>query len=419
MTVYQGMLLMLDIVDTYIIYKYISLFYGKTGSSRKAELFSYVIFYMISAGVLFLNHIPMLNLLYTIAAYYLLGLNYNAGILKRIFNTVSVTAIMICLEGAASALFGIFQLNQVMEYPNKEIQTKLIFLVLEYGAYLLISCLSNLKHSEISIRHWLELIVIPLLSLMYIIQLSFHADGETAMFGSIVVFIINLVTFYLYSSLQEMISVKREKEMLARQMEIYSRQYEQMKDTISNTRRLRHDLKNLFIQIEALADGKHRRELSELIGTAEEKLNGQYLYANSGNIVFDSILNYKLQEAVSKGIAVDLNVRIPQDKEFSAFDMAALLGNLIDNAIEAAEQLTNNQKYIRMELTYDRSVLHLYIENSYISPGNPDLSTVKKDSENHGIGLLSVRSIVDKYNGELRITREANIFKTEIQLLVS
>ena len=103
-------------------------------------------------------------------------------------------------------------------------------------------------------------------------------------------------------------------------------------------------------------------------------------------------------------------------------DMVIILGNLLDNAIEACEK-TENKKEIKLEIKYILNNLFITIENTY----NGNLNdaerggehtelpkTTKGDFINHGVGLRNVNDIVNKYNGEMSWTAKDNVFRVEI-----
>jgi sensor histidine kinase regulating citrate/malate metabolism len=291
----------------------------------------------------------------------------------------------------------------------------MICLILEVGTYIPLANLKYLKSDGMPLKHWFAILGVPVLSLVLIIEFSWNLEGTLAILGSLIIFFINIIVFYLYNDLLEMVFVKQEREVLGQQMEMYSRQYKQMENTIQNTRRLRHDMKNLLIQIEALADGQHQKELLELIGDMVISLEKQYEYSNSGNVVLDSILNYKLGYAKNKNMQTNLKIQVPSNMNLSAFDMTVLLGNLLDNAIEATELVETNP-YIDVEILYEFGMLYIKVKNSYAVELPGEETTLKRDKQNHGIGLQSVKSIVDKYQGNIKISKERDIYQTEIWL---
>lgn len=96
------------------------------------------------------------------------------------------------------------------------------------------------------------------------------------------------------------------------------------------------------------------------------------------------------------------------------------MGNILDNAIEAALKC-ENEKYILLNMKYDQGTFLISLKNSYngnSKKSNGKFLTTKVDNKNHGIGLKSVESIVQKYSGKMKISHNQNEFEIMIMLIV-
>ena len=90
-----------------------------------------------------------------------------------------------------------------------------------------------------------------------------------------------------------------------------------------------------------------------------------------------------------------------------------ILGNLLDNAIEAGEKVAN--PYIKLAVTQRNNSITIMIENRTSEETKGGIGkTTKKDKKNHGMGLQSVERLVKKYGGELKLERETGIFRVKI-----
>ncbi|SQC00249.1 ATP-binding protein [Clostridium tetanomorphum] len=103
------------------------------------------------------------------------------------------------------------------------------------------------------------------------------------------------------------------------------------------------------------------------------------------------------------------------------FDLCVVLGNALDNAIEACEKITDEsiKKYIHITSTFNKSFIVFEIKNSmmgYIHKNH--MSTDKGDDINHGLGLLNIQSIADKYFGTTYIENSENMFVLNVMLQV-
>ena len=138
------------------------------------------------------------------------------------------------------------------------------------------------------------------------------------------------------------------------------------------------------------------------------------------NKFIDSLLNYKIGMAIDKNIQIETVVdkNIPK---ISDVDLCSVLGNLLDNAIEACEKDNIENKTIILHMTVRNSCLLICVKNSIsesIISSNPNFVTTKQNKEIHGMGLKSIRSIAEKYSGSFKISEQDGIFFIAEVLLV-
>ena len=126
-------------------------------------------------------------------------------------------------------------------------------------------------------------------------------------------------------------------------------------------------------------------------------------YSQTGILSLDSIINYKLTQAKQSDITVSCEIIVPDDLKIAADDFVTIIGNLLDNAIEAAEKIQDD-KYISLNIRYSKGTLFITVKNSFdgtLNIKNNQFETTKKDTMLHGIGLQSIEAAIHKYNGEL------------------
>ena len=145
------------------------------------------------------------------------------------------------------------------------------------------------------------------------------------------------------------------------------------------------------------------------------QVSGQYVC--TGNQEIDAILNYMIGRAEKKGCKVETQIEIPNVCFMQKMDLNVLLGNLLDNALEALEKVQERYLYIGMK--YQKGVFIIRIHNSYdgtlIKHGEKYI-TRKMNKESHGLGLQNVSEIVKKYNGKQKIDVTDNLFRIAIML---
>lgn len=124
------------------------------------------------------------------------------------------------------------------------------------------------------------------------------------------------------------------------------------------------------------------------------------------------VLSAKAEVMEQEGITADFAVALPKELSVTDTDLAALLGNALDNAIEGVQNAA--AKKITLRCRVDKGLLMLRLENPVGGEVNPDLSTTKRDKTSHGFGLPGMREIARRYHGTL----DANVENGQFLLIV-
>lgn len=236
----------------------------------------------------------------------------------------------------------------------------------------------------------------------------------------ICVLLLNFTVFYLYDSLSKSFKDKMQSELAKLETMYYHAQAEMICNNAEELKRFRHDIKNRIIAVEQLLIQGNNNKAAEYLTDITDKLTNIMSYSETGNIVIDSILNYKLTQAFQEGIKIDRRIVIPKDISVDDDDIIVILGNILDNAIEAAAKC-ENERYIRLNIRYDKGTLLISLKNNYdgnICKSNSKIKTTKSNHEMHGIGLKSVELIVQKYYGKIEINHNEKEFEITIMLLI-
>ncbi|MCR8746297.1 ATP-binding protein [Romboutsia lituseburensis] len=220
------------------------------------------------------------------------------------------------------------------------------------------------------------------------------------------------------------ISINKRKKHLEENMKILNHQleyqynyYENIKKCQEKTRRIWHDMKNHISILYELIDKKEYKDVKSYINELDIQITNAQTRVITNNKIIDAILTSKLEVCKLKSIKVDLDIKIPSKINISDFDISVILGNLLDNAIEACENIQyEDLRYIKIKSGIKGQYLFINIKNSLmkevIKSGNKFI-TIKKDKENHGIGIDSVINSIENYNGDIRVDyndEEFNVF---------
>jgi signal transduction histidine kinase len=196
--------------------------------------------------------------------------------------------------------------------------------------------------------------------------------------------------------------------------QLFRRQYEQYKLSVENSEMLRkemHDLKHYLI---ALKNETSPEKKQEYLDELEQEIAIQESFQNTGNQVLDVILTNKSLQCRKSGITV----KAMADGNILTFmhvkDICALFGNLLDNAIEATQQIASpDNKLITLSVKQKNNFVVVECVNCcdqqvIIQEKNDLPKTTKDDKKNHGFGLKSIRQIAEKYNGSMTFSQDKN-----------
>lgn len=200
------------------------------------------------------------------------------------------------------------------------------------------------------------------------------------------------------------------------QSELIEKQVREIQNMYRQVRGWRHDyrnhIQNMKIQLAEKNYGKLDRYLSELA----EDLAAVDTVIKTGNVMADAILNSKLRSAENLNVSLSVKASIPEKLAMSDVELCAVMGNLLDNAIEACAALSEKERFMRIYIGQFKKQFYISVQNSAgkIKKQNGKyLST--KDGE-HGYGLFRIDRIAKKYSGYVNRQNEDGIFATEIML---
>lgn len=287
-------------------------------------------------------------------------------------------------------------------------------------------CIKNIKE-DTALKHWDLLIFLPVISvIMVFVMITFetenHYIGSAVSVGMIC---LNLIVFYICDDLVGAYIKLKESALVTRQLESYSNQLNVVMKSEEKVRGLRHDLKHHMSEILMMADKDRSREIADYVRNMQTELLTEGEHISSGNADIDSLLNLMLERAKKELADVKCRVSVPQELDIRAFDWNIILGNLMDNAIDAAKR--SQDKLLHIKIHYQKGMLFLELRNSYsgelVKAEGRYLSTKDYDrtdeSQVHGLGIRNVRRIVEKYNGNVEISDTDGIFDVRVLMYVS
>jgi len=427
-------------MSLFIVERMMGIFYEKRKTSFPIMIQSFfVVFILFTLEHLFFLQHPALNRIIievpvALAGYFIITLNYESSVIKRLVVSVLTYLLFVTFSVLASIVLLIFipLYSYSIEYEETlrfMILANIAVLPLGYLATSLIQRFRHIRKSKVFISvAWVvpilaALIFIGFFSMPFALILDLNIPGEISItiFGVSMMGAVMLM-FYLYDSLSAKYQERLQSELYSKEKEYYFIQCQLMQDSIEKVKSIRHDIKlHLTTLKDYTVDNKAATDyLNHLLGDIGES----EIYSETGNTVFDSIINFKLRNAKENNINVDVGVTVPPAINIDVVDVVAILGNLLDNALDAVAKV--HEKKIKLDIEFSKSSLFINIENTFDGnlkyvedkSGAGNVIVTQKEGDEHGYGLKSVYKSVEKYNGHVDITHENNVFSVGILMYV-
>ena len=202
------------------------------------------------------------------------------------------------------------------------------------------------------------------------------------------------------------------------QSDLISKQTVEIQNMYRQMQEWRHDYRNHIQNMKNRLDGD-QGELEQYLDELADDLTQTDTSIQTGNVMADAVLNSKLSVAEQKSIQLNVKAHIPKGIEMTDVEMCSVLGNLLDNAIEACEKLPCDKRFLRVYIDKFKGQFYLSVQNSSpsIQRDKGIFRTTKAGA--HGFGLFRIDRIAKKYGGYVNRQYEEGVFATELLLPLS
>ena len=420
----------LSILNAFLIYFVHDFYDVYFQRSKKYHLykFIYIIGYLVLIGISMTNFIFIYDFILYFCVLCSISMLYKSTYRNRVFISFLCLIFIEGIEILSKILLAAFHDTTVSEITSSEFTTLIVYSVARVIPFALIKMVGFIK-KESSTEHknydipktlkWFIFILIPVFSMIGISILSFLEDSlnkvETIMMVSVIgiFLIINILYLYIYDVIVDRYHKKTENIILNKQIEYYNNQHVQIENSINEIRQIKHDLKFKLINILQNQDIETaKKEIALLI----DETNIMDYVSYTGHHGIDSILNYEVNRSRTKNIEINVKTTVYKDINIDSKFLCVILGNAIDNSIEANENTIN--KYINITILAENNSLYISVKNPYIGTITPkelkESYTSKQDSAQHGFGLKSIRDIANKLGGTVKINTDNHVFTLEI-----
>lgn len=385
----------------------------------------------------------MLLLIYQlIADHYLLGfvLIYETGVIifslgfafalttrKRLWSIFSVCTYIIILMLANSAVFSIFSLaiEDFAEYlPGFSLKLRCI--------YILVCKITQLAFYRLILQlfkrdRYLD-IFYGILSFMFTsatavglgalmkmaVNEEFPENDLLIIILVSVLLLVNIILFIMIYQVQKLMKSKFTLSLMQERIKSEGARVEDARAIWEKIRKIKHDLRNHFTVMNGYLENGNIQQCRDYLSNLNSSVENIGNLIQSGNMVIDYLINSKLSHI--NDVKVVISGYVSNFSDITDTDLACILGNILDNAIES-QALISKDKRIELFFGYKNNNRIIICKNAIANSvliGNKSLFSTKNEPASHGLGHLIVESTVQKYSGLVDYFEEGGMFGVEI-----
>lgn len=205
-------------------------------------------------------------------------------------------------------------------------------------------------------------------------------------------------------------------KLKSEQAKLLERDYTTLNNAYAINAKLFHDFHNHIGVLRQLLIHGRTDEAVQYLDELQTPVQEMTDTVWTGDETADYLINSKAVTAGENGIEYQVQAEFPRHTNLKSADLCAILGNLLDNALEAAKQIpVPEQKFIRLTIRRINQMLVIKVENSFYTPPVKQdgmLKTSKAGNGLHGWGLKSAQTAAEKYDGMVQTSYEGNTFRT-------
>jgi len=388
---------------------------------------------LVFSGSLFFAEVPfavMLNFFaVSVICSYIL---YNGKFFYRLFSCVLLLAILLVVE-----LLTVTVLISGLKLGNGVIQSDPLFkgiciVVKNVISFVVIRIICYFRKSSIREAarvYTVFLLVVPVFSIMVsiiVFELALHSkvsDISSILMAFLGLMYMNAIVFWLFESMMRHFDKEYKYQMIERQLELQINHYNKLAESREILSEVVHDFKNHLNCIYNLYKYNKGPELGKYIENLINVSDTEKII-DTGNPVIDALLNDKSNIARKHGISFRQMLNLPSNINVAYNDICAILGNSLDNAIEACRNIENSSlnKEIELSMNYRDSYLIIVVKNTFDKPPMREGRFFRSSKESpglHGLGMQSMERTVKKYNGNMVVKHDDTHFSVEIVMSIA
>lgn len=372
---------------------------------------------------LLVSGVPLAICSFTIV--FLFNQLYQSRQYMKMIIAISVSVMNISSELLFGGIFMLISNNSHLVVNTSPEAYAIGTLLSKFFVFLIILLIESKKisinTSSLTTKYLVLLSVLPITTiilsiLMYQIILVMNSLGVklTFVFANVLLILSNAITFEIIHNQNRLAKSEYELELMKNSIEDQEKHYEQLQTSHDEIRKIRHDMKNTYLgTITSLEAGN----VSDAVDQLKNNLDIIYesgKVIDTGHPAIDAVVENKLNRCEDLNIHTKLIYSYNTPIHVNEIELAVIIGNVLDNAIEACQKVKKPNKNIHGVISSDENNIIIDIRNT--AKGTNNFITLKMNRKSHGFGLKSISHIAKKYNGYAKYTFQNKEFRTFVLL---
>ena len=291
--------------------------------------------------------------------------------------------------------------------------------------------LRPLLEEEVNIYNWKLLCLLPIaFFILFSFSLYFIIFRDIQTFSLDEIFFIQLIqamgTFLAGGIFLKMIletvrnhHIQDKLQTASLHLLMQKREYERLQEVIDRARKIRHDTRHHMSLIKGLALSHEDDEIVSYVDGYIKTSGLEDAMVVCENHAINALVQYYLSTARELRIETDIQLSLPEQLPLPEADVASILGNLIENSLEACRRQQTGQRFLYVLAALQGNMTALIVRNSYsgeIRRNGDNFISSKREGLQEGLGVASVRTITERYGGTMKIEYNNGTFETAILL---
>lgn len=350
---------------------------------------------------------------------------YDAKYYIKLIIAATIVVINIASEMIASGLI-MFSKAIDFEKINTDsylfalgtLMSKFIMFILVLVVYIRKSKLNleNIEIKQLAVLSILPITTIFMIVIMYHVMF-FITSAELKIlfvFSSVLMILSNIITFYVINRQNRLSKAEYELKLLSENIYEQTKHYKELQLSHEEIRQMRHNMRNMCIAIIAEIKAGNTNKAIEQLNSNINIIDDTNRVIDTGHPSIDTIIESKLNMCNESNISMRISYQYEEKININEIEISVIIGNILDNAIEACQRVSGKDKKIWGVIKVDDTHIIINIKNT--AEEFNDFKTLKHNIKNHGHGLKSIKHIANKYNGYTKFSFDEKIFSSYIVL---